>query len=166
MDYEKLAQEISVWMYSRLELAGSKGFVVGLSGGIDSAVTAGLCKRAVGDEVLGVWMPCHSVPEDETYARMTAEVLGIDLLTVDLGPVYDAFVAALPEGSDMANANLKPRLRMSTVYYLAQSRNDLVAGTGQSSEVGASEIFLTHRRPAPAVNFRHLHTAVDLDSIA
>ena len=135
MDYEKLAQEIAVWMYSRLELAGAKGFVLGLSGGIDSAVAAGLCKRASGDEVLGVWMPCHSVPEDERYARMTADALGIDLLTVDLSPVYDAFVAALPKGNDMADANLKPRLRMSTVYYMAQSRRYLVAGTGNRPEL-------------------------------
>ena len=135
MDYEKLAQEIAVWMYSRLELAAAKGFVVGLSGGIDSAVTAGLCRRAAGDEVLGIWMPCHSVPEDEMFARMTADALGIDLLAVDLSPVYDAFAAALPEGSDMASANLKPRLRMSTVYYVAQSRNYLVAGTGNKPEL-------------------------------
>jgi NAD+ synthase len=135
MDYEKLAQEIAVWMYSRLELAGAKGLVVGLSGGIDSAVTAGLSKLAAGDEVLGVWMPCHSVPEDEMYAQMAADALGIDLLTVDLSPVYDAFAAALPGGSDMANANLKPRLRMSTVYYMAQSRNYLVAGTGNKPEL-------------------------------
>lgn len=135
MDYERLAQEIAVWMYSRLELAGAKGFVFGLSGGIDSAVTAGLCKRAVGDEVLGVWMPCHSVPEDETFARMAADALDINLLTVDLSPVYDAFMAALPQGSAMASANLKPRLRMSTVYYLAQSRNYLVAGTGNKPEL-------------------------------
>jgi NAD+ synthase len=122
-------------MYSRLELADAKGFVVGLSGGIDSAVTAGLCKRAAGGEVLGVWMPCHSVPEDQVYARMAADALGIDLLTVDLSPVYDAFVAALPQGNEMADANLKPRLRMSTVYYLAQSHHYLVAGTGNKPEL-------------------------------
>ncbi|MBN1583566.1 MAG: NAD+ synthase [Anaerolineae bacterium] len=135
MDYERLAQEIAVWMYSRLELAAAKGFVVGLSGGIDSAVTAGLCRRAAGDDVLGIWMPCHSVPEDEMFARMTADALGIGLLTVDLSPVYDAFSVALPEGSGMASANLKPRLRMSTVYYVAQSRNYLVAGTGNKPEL-------------------------------
>jgi NAD+ synthase len=135
VDYRKLADEIAVWMYSRLELAGARGFVVGLSGGIDSAVTAGLCKRAVGDEVLGVWMPCHSVSEDETYARMTADALGINLLTVDLSPIFDAFIAALPEGNQMASANLKPRLRMSAVYYLAQSHRYLVAGTGNRPEL-------------------------------
>ncbi len=135
MDYVKLADEIAMWMYARLEPAGAKGFVIGLSGGIDSAVTAALCRRAAGDEVLGVWMPCHSVSEDEKYARMAARALGLDLLTVDLGPVYDAFIAALPEGAPMANANLKPRLRMSAVYHLAQSRQYLVAGTGNRPEL-------------------------------
>lgn len=135
MDYQKLADEIALWMYGRLELAGAKGFVVGLSGGIDSAVTAGLCKRAVGDEVLAVWMPCHSMPEDEVFSRMVAEAFDLHLLTVDLTPVFDCFMKALPPGSDMARANLKPRLRMSTLYYLAQSRNYLVAGTGNRPEI-------------------------------
>lgn len=135
MDYKKLADEIVVWMYSKLEMAGAKGFVIGLSGGIDSAVTAALCKRAAGNDVLAVWMPCHSVPEDEVFSRMVAEAFGLDLLTVDLNPVFDAFIAALPPGSQMADANLKPRLRMATVYHLAQSRSYLVAGTGNRPEI-------------------------------
>lgn len=146
MDYNKLADEIVAWMRARLQDASAKGFVVGLSGGIDSAVTAALCKRAAGENVLGVWMPCHSVPEDELYSRMAATALGIELQTVDLCAVYDVFMASLepstPSGeamhSDrlkMARANLKPRLRMSTLYYLAQSYGYLVAGTGNKPEL-------------------------------
>lgn len=146
MDYNKLADEIAAWMRARLQDAKAKGLVVGLSGGVDSAAVAALCTRAAGDEVLGVWMPCHSVPEDETYARMVAQALGIELQTVDLGAVYDAFMASLEpstpvdEGADaerfqMARANLKPRLRMSTLYYLAQSHSYLVAGTGNKPEI-------------------------------
>lgn len=146
MDYNKLADEIAAWMCARLRDANAKGFVLGLSGGVDSAATAALCTRAVGDEVLGVWMPCHSVPEDEMYARMVAQALGIELQTVDLCAAYDAFMAALEpslppaRGQDalrlkMAGANLKPRLRMSALYYLAQSHNYLVAGTGNKPEI-------------------------------
>ncbi|MBN2393619.1 MAG: NAD(+) synthase, partial [Anaerolineae bacterium] len=109
---------------------------VGLSGGVDSAVTAALATRAVGAEhVLAVWLPCHSQAEDEAYSRMTARALGLDLITVDLCDVYDAFVASLPEGTDMAHANIKPRLRMTAWYYLAQSNNYLVAGTGNCPEM-------------------------------
>jgi NAD+ synthase len=135
MNYANLADEIAHWMRDRLQDAGTCGFVVGLSGGVDSATTAALCKRAAGDEVLGVWMPCHSVPEDEVFARMAARALGIELTTVDLCAVYDVLLASLPEGTHMARANLKPRLRMSTVYYLAQSKSYLVAGTGNKPEL-------------------------------
>ncbi len=135
MNYEKLADDIVAWMRDKLAEAGARGFVIGLSGGVDSATTAALCKRAAGDEVLGVWMPCHSVSDDEKYARMAADALGIEMVTVDLSPVYDIFVVALPEGTNMARANLKPRLRMCTLYYLAQSHGYLVAGTGNKAEL-------------------------------
>jgi NAD+ synthase len=135
MDYEKLAEQITTWMQNKLDQARAEGFVIGLSGGVDSATTAALCKRVAGDEVLGVWMPCHSVPEDEQYARMAAKALDIELITVDLCATYDTFLDALPEGSAMSRANLKPRLRMSTVYYLAQANGYLVAGTGNKPEL-------------------------------
>jgi NAD+ synthase len=135
MDYNTLANDISAWMRNRLREAGADGYVIGLSGGIDSATTAALCKRAAGDNVLGVWMPCHSVAEDERFSRMAADALGIELVTVDLCDAYDTLLEALPEGNKMARANLKPRLRMSTVYYLAQANNYLVAGTGNKPEL-------------------------------
>jgi NAD+ synthase len=135
MDYTALANDIARWMRDKLVQAGADGYVFGLSGGVDSAVTAALCVRAAGDNVLGVWMPCHSVAEDEQFARMAAQALGIELVTVDLCEAYDTFLHSLPEGNRMARANLKPRLRMSTVYYLAQSNNYLVAGTGNKPEI-------------------------------
>jgi NAD+ synthase len=91
--------------------------------------------RAAGERVLGVWMPCHSVPEDGAFARMTADALGVEMIDVDLSPVYDTFLDVLPPGTDMACANLKPRLRMSAAYYLAQSHRYLVAGTGNKPEI-------------------------------
>ena len=151
MDYAKLADQIADWMRTKLQAANAKGFVVGLSGGVDSATTAALCTRAAGSSVIGVWMPCHSVPEDKEYAQLAAKALGIELQTVDLGAVYDAFLTSLggpaPARQDtdaahqqaerykMARANLKPRLRMSTLYYLAQARGYLVAGTGNRPEL-------------------------------
>ncbi|MBN1640517.1 MAG: NAD(+) synthase [Anaerolineae bacterium] len=134
MDEIALAHEIAAWMRHKLSEAGADGYVVGLSGGIDSATTAALAVRA-GAGVLGVWMPCYSVAEDERYARMVAQALSLDLISVDLCAPYDAILAALPEGSNLARANLKPRLRMSALYYLAQSRSYLVAGTGNKAEI-------------------------------
>ena len=130
-----IADQISQWLRERVEEAGAEGIVVGLSGGVDSAVVAGLARRAVGENVLAVLMPCHSRPVDAEYAHLVAEAFDIKTIVVDLGPVYDAFVAALPEGSGLAQANLKPRLRMATLYYMANTRNYLVAGTGNKTEL-------------------------------
>jgi NAD+ synthase len=141
MDYNTLAQEIVGWLQDSLREANARGFVVGLSGGVDSATTAALCRRAAGDEVLGVWMPCHSVSEDEAYSRMAAQALQIELIAVDLCAAYDALVASLPksaagaETARLAYANMKPRLRMAALYYLAHSNHYLVAGTGNKPEL-------------------------------
>jgi NAD+ synthase len=80
-------------------------------------------------------MPCESSAEDEQFARMAAESLELDLMTVDLCLPYNALLEELPGGNQMARANLKPRLRMAALYYLAQSRNYLVAGTGNKAEL-------------------------------
>jgi len=130
-----LATQIAQWMAERVRAAGARGIVVGLSGGVDSSVVAVLAQRAVGENVLGVLMPCHSQPVDGEYARLLADAFHIQTITVDLGPAYDALIAALPPGSELAQANLKPRLRMATLYFLANARNYLVAGTGNKSEL-------------------------------
>jgi NAD+ synthase len=131
-----MVERISEWLREYAGQAGAKGYVVGLSGGIDSACTAALCQRAVAGEVLAVLMPCHSVPEDAGMARLVVDSLGLEAVTVDLSAAYDALVDTLPPGvSTLAMANIKPRLRMTTLYSLAQSRGYLVAGTGNRSEL-------------------------------
>lgn len=131
-----LASEVVTWLREYAAQAGARGYVVGLSGGIDSACTAALCQQAVGEHVLGVLLPCYSSPEDAGMARLVAESLSLKTVTVDLGPAYDALLSELPSGvSDMARANTKPRLRMTTLYALAQTNNFLVAGTGNRSEL-------------------------------
>ncbi|MDI3297689.1 MAG: NAD(+) synthase [Bacillota bacterium] len=133
-------ERVAAWLEEARRRAGAGAFVVGLSGGVDSAVTAALCRRT-GRPVVGVIMPCHSRPEDERDAVEVAEALGIERLRVDLGPAYDALLAACeaalglePERS-LARANLKPRLRMATLYFVANARNGLVVGTGNRSEL-------------------------------
>ena len=105
-----------------------------MSGGVDSAVVAALCKRAVGPSTLAVVMPCHSDPDDRECAVRLAKHMELDLLEISLDSVFDALVDILPEGNDLARANLKPRLRMITLYFVANTRNYLVAGTGNKSE--------------------------------
>jgi NAD+ synthase len=133
---EGIADKIVTWLQDYALQAGVSGYVVGLSGGIDSACTAALCQRAMGEHVLGVLMPCHSPPDDAELAHLVAETFGLDTFTVDLGSTFDVLLAALAHGiSDLALANLKPRLRMATLYALAQTRGYLVAGTGNRSEI-------------------------------
>lgn len=131
-----IADTVVSWIASSVREAGLSGAVVGLSGGIDSAVVSGLCARALGPEnVLGLIMPAHSVPQDSEDAELTAKTWGIEYRIIDLSDIYDHFIRLLPMGSPMANANLKPRLRMITLYHHANTLNRMVVGTGNRSEI-------------------------------
>ena len=130
-----LVELIVVWIREQVKRAGAGGTVFGMSGGLDSSVVAVLCHAAVAENALGAIMPCHSDPADLKDARLTAEQFGITTTTLDLSPVFDALIAQLPEAPDSAVSNLKPRLRMMTLYYLAKSRDYLVVGTGNKSEI-------------------------------
>ena len=132
-----ISDQISTWLRERLAGASAEGFVAGLSGGVDSATSAALAVRAVGPErVLAALMPCHSQPEDAALGQLVADAFSIPTVIVDLSEAYDALMAALPpSGHPLASANVKPRLRMVTLYYLAQSRNYLVLGSGNRTEI-------------------------------
>ncbi len=134
-DIQYLCDNIVRWIRDKVEESGSKGLVFGLSGGIDSAVVAALAKKAFPDDALGIIMPCHSNPEDEEHANLVAEALNIETKKVNLTNVYDLFLSEL-ESTDniLALSNIKPRFRMTTLYYYAQIRRYLVAGTSNKSE--------------------------------
>jgi NAD+ synthase len=126
---------MSVWIKEQVKEANKDGVIFGISGGIDSAVVAALSKNAMGDNVMGLIMPCGSHPEDEEIAIEFSEKFNIKTKTLDLSKVCDDFVTMNPEASKLAKANLKPRLRMVTLYYFANAMNYLVAGTGNKSEL-------------------------------
>jgi len=141
--------KIASWLSDRAQAAGARGFVVGLSGGIDSAVVARLCQMAVHNHVLGVLLPCYSQPQDEEDARLVAKTFGLPHVRVDLAGAFDALQESLHEAvkglphevhvidikQQLPEANIKPRLRMTTLYFIANSLNYLVAGTGNKSEI-------------------------------
>jgi len=131
----ELVEKICSWFREVVNQAKAKGVVIGLSGGIDSSVVACLAKKALGEKVLGVIMPCYSSAIDEDYARLIAKMLKIKMERVSLNSIYDSILGVLPGGKKMVLANLKPRLRMLILYYFANSLNYLVAGTGNKSEV-------------------------------
>lgn len=109
---------------------------MGLSGGVDSSVVAALSREAVGAKrVLGLFMPCHSCPDDLTDAKSVARKLKIGTKLIDLSSIYDNLLKILPAGNKLALSNLKPRLRMLLLYYFANNLNYLVCGTGNKSEL-------------------------------
>lgn len=127
-----------------------KGAVLGVSGGKDSAVVAALFSKALGSKnVVGVALPCHSSQLDFDLAKKVTDFYGIELMKVDLTPVYEAFLKetqgrwAATDDTILKNSNLniKPRLRMSTLYYIAAALSAerdggyLVAGTCNKSEM-------------------------------
>jgi len=126
---------ISQWIKDQVEQVGAQGIVVGLSGGIDSAVVAALAKRSLPDNVLGLILPCHSQKEDAEDARLIASHLQLETTTIDLSSTYDSLTTILPPADKNITANLKPRLRMITLYYFASLKNYLVAGTSNKSEI-------------------------------
>ena len=138
INVDKVINEAVGWIKGTVEGAGAKGAVFGLSGGIDSAVVAALCKKAFPEDSLGVIMPCYSNPIDEEHALLVAEALDLKTKTVVLDQVFDTMKASVGvQDSDpkLAVANIKARLRMITVYYNAGVKNYLVAGTGNRSEL-------------------------------
>ena len=131
-------ERLTDWIRAQVAEAGRTAAVVGLSGGLDSATVAALAKRALGSEAYGVIMPCDSNPADAEDARLVAEALGMNYRTVDLGPVLQVLREQLALPSNLprlAVANLKPRLRMITLYAEAAAHNALVLGTGNRSEL-------------------------------
>ena len=138
-DPKMLISCIESWLGEKISASGAGGAVVGLSGGIDSAVVAALLKEAIGaDRVVTVQMPCHSIPLDAEHAKLVADTLGLKMITVDLSATYDAYRATIDsvqELSPLAAANIKPRMRMMTVYAVAQSHGYLVCGTGNKAEL-------------------------------
>jgi len=140
-------------MRRQLTASGARGFVVGLSGGLDSAVVARLAQLAAPGRVVAAILPCHSDPDDERDAALLAKHFSLMTTRIDLGEPYDALVRAAQPGLNalpdqmraaapadplrgrVPLANMKPRLRMTALYFLANILNHLVAGTGNRSEL-------------------------------
>lgn len=155
VDATALADQVVGWLREQFEITGADRFVLGLSGGIDSAVVAGLCAKAVGPEkVLGVMMPSASNPADEAEAQKVADAFGIRTMKIDLTDAANTVFAAMPDAESLfgdvlienvpedltgravlARANVRPRVRMITLYYLANLTRGVVVGTGNKSEL-------------------------------
>ncbi len=135
----RVTQTIEQWLSDYLEQSGRRGFVLGLSGGLDSSVAAVLCRR-VTSYTLGLLLPCGDTPSDAASdALLLAEQYDIETATYDLTPTYNAFLNALGISKETADpiilGNVKARLRMVTLYYKANLQQRLVVGTGNRTEL-------------------------------
>lgn len=143
MQVAAAVDHITNWLDSYVEKSGTKGFVIGVSGGIDSAVTSTLGART-GRPLLCVEMPIHQAPNQVTRAQNHIDFLKRNFpnagsVDVPLTDVFDSLVKVLPPESDegnrdMALVNTRARLRMTTLYYFAAHYNYLVLGTGNKVE--------------------------------
>ncbi|MBP7652001.1 NAD+ synthase [Candidatus Dependentiae bacterium] len=129
----KKTDQIVKWLKIKLLKSGLSGFVVGLSGGVDSAVVAALASL-VSKNVLCLIMPCNSNPQDAEHAIKFAKKFKIKYKIIDLTSLYEMFLKILPKADKLTSANLKSRLRMCTLYHFAGIEKSLVLGTGNKSE--------------------------------
>lgn len=140
MNFRAVEGRITSFIRDCVEKSNSKGVVLGLSGGVDSAVVAFLCVKALGKErVLANIMPEEGVTpkEDVEDALLVAKILGIEYNLIEISPIVSLFLNII--GKDRINKNslinLKPRIRMAINYFFANALQRLVVGTGNKSEI-------------------------------
>jgi NAD+ synthase len=135
---EKLCREIVDWLKDMVFSSEGRGAIYGLSGGLDSAVVALLCKRAFGAHSLALMMPCFGPKTELEHALLLAEKFAIPYKIINLEGVFTQLLQALEGGADprsMAAVNIKPRLRMTALYYWSARKHYRVIGTGNKSEI-------------------------------
>lgn len=142
---EILIEKIVLWLKEQVKNTNSKGLLVGLSGGIDSALVANLIKLACPDNSLAVILPIYSSKSSIDDARLLVDQCKIDCITVELSDehtkILEKSMKALKskgifkqEYEKMTDANLRARLRMSTLYAIANNLGYMVVGTDNADE--------------------------------
>lgn len=144
LEYSNLineAEKAISWIKDFVIKNGAKGVVVGNSGGKDSATVIAMAAKALGKEnVLAVAMPCCSIEEDLQDANLVVQKFGINAITIDLSNSYIEFENTIIDAckdfilKEESKINIKPRMRMTTLYAIAQNLNYLVIGTGNLCE--------------------------------
>ncbi len=140
---DEVVNEIVKWLKDYANEAHSEGFVVGISGGVDSAVCSVLAAMT-GLETLVVSLPIHT-PENhlsrarEHIAMLKGRFANVSETEIDLSPTFDTMISVMPKTANsqqlnLTDANTRSRLRMVALYYCAGLRNSLVVGTGNKIE--------------------------------
>lgn len=134
-DYSSITETIEKFVSDQIEKTHSKGIILGLSGGIDSAVLAYICKRNLKGKTLALIMPDTAItPESETQDALKMIALtGIEYKLIDIKPIVNEYSMYL-EPNEKAKGNLRARIRTNILYYYANIRNYLVLGSSDKSE--------------------------------
>ncbi|MEN2999827.1 MAG: NAD+ synthase [Acidilobaceae archaeon] len=143
LDYGRVERYLGSFLRGELEASGRRGYVVGLSGGVDSAASFALAVRSLGKErVLPLIMPDSALTPkgDVEDAKSLALSMGAKYHVIDIAPIIDVYRGALPvyesDSADrVALGNLRARVRMNILYYYANKLDYLVLGTGDRSEI-------------------------------
>jgi NAD+ synthase len=138
---EQLASHIVQWLASYCREAKQHGFIVGISGGVDSALTSTLCAKT-GLKTMVLSMPIHQQPEQLLHARnhmdwLVEKYSNVETMELDLTMAFESLRSTLPlevSSHELSMANTRSRLRMTTLYATGQTHRCLVAGTGNKIE--------------------------------
>lgn len=135
LDYEQVSAKIGTFLQEQVSINNSYGIILGLSGGIDSTVTAFLCSRVLKEKTLALIMPDSEItPKTETEdALNVVDKLGIDYKLIDIQPLINEYSKYL-EPNEFAKGNLRARVRTNILYYYANAKNFLVTGSSDKSE--------------------------------
>jgi len=131
--WNDIITRIVEWLQITLKESKANGFVLGISGGLDSSVCAALIKKAA-DDCLGLILPIESAIEDVDDASELASLINLKTQYIDLTPVYNHLIKFLPDKNLIAKGNVKARLRMVVLYYYANLNDYLVCGAGNKTE--------------------------------
>ncbi|MDI9480571.1 MAG: NAD(+) synthase [Syntrophomonadaceae bacterium] len=142
MNPETVVDYLVDWLREQVAQAGVQGVVLGVSGGLDSAVAAVIAHRAFPNNCMALILPCESQVNDRLDSQMFLEEFNIPYRIVELDNAYrlllthfESYIKMEGFRGRLLRANIKPRLRMITLYYSAQGRNSLVLGTSNKSEL-------------------------------
>lgn len=122
------------FLREKVKESNCKGLIVGISGGIDSALVYALAKKAFPNNALGVIMPIDGMEHDLGHISELEESMNTKFITVNLKQTFDAILKTVDIEDKMSISNIKPRLRMTSLYAIAQSKRYLVCGTDNKDE--------------------------------
>jgi len=136
MNYENIKKQLIEFLKSEVEKIGVKNVVVGISGGLDSAIVSVLAKEAFGDNMRGVLMPSHFSSEASIKdAKELCEKFDISYEIVSIAPMVKGYFENIPDASPLRMGNFSARMRMAVLYDISARDNAIVIGTSNRSEI-------------------------------